>query len=125
MNDVIGIIYRCDGASNLQTFFFVTASTSFIFFWIAMFVILAVSMAGEKITDELKMITGGFLFASCAFFFFYSLMPSLSAEKEIIKATIATALADGNLSQSERDYLQSLTASYSSGKERDTTDNIH
>ncbi|WP_420354822.1 hypothetical protein [Bartonella choladocola] len=41
------------------------------------------------------------------------LIPSRSARETIITAKIATALADRNLSQPERDYLQKLAASYS------------
>ena len=41
------------------------------------------------------------------------LIPSRSARETIITAKIATALADRNLSQPEREYLQSLAASYS------------
>ena len=41
------------------------------------------------------------------------LIPSRSARETIITAKIATALADRNLSQPERDYLQNLAASYS------------
>lgn len=41
------------------------------------------------------------------------LIPSHSARNTIIEGKIATALADRNLSQPERDYLQKLAASYS------------
>ena len=41
------------------------------------------------------------------------LIPSHSARNTIIEGKIATALADNSLSQPERDYLQSLAASYS------------
>lgn len=39
-------------------------------------------------------------------------MPSQLAQKRIIEAKIATALADNSLFQPEREYLQSLAASY-------------
>ncbi|QHJ78508.1 MAG: hypothetical protein [Bacteriophage sp.] len=41
------------------------------------------------------------------------LVPSYSVRNTIIAGKIATALADRNLSQQERDYLQKLAASYS------------
>jgi len=40
-------------------------------------------------------------------------LPSCSTRKVTVTAKIATALADRNLSQPERDYLQKLAASYS------------
>ena len=41
------------------------------------------------------------------------LVPSYSVRNTIIAGKIATALADRNLSQPEREYLQSLAAHYS------------
>lgn len=125
MNNVINVIRYYDSESNLQIFFSVTTLISFVFFWIAIVALLIIDSNLKDLKDEFKLIALSFLVASFVLFLFYSLMPSLSAQKEIIKATIATALADSNLSQSERDYLRSLAASYSSGKERDTTGNTH
>lgn len=125
MNKVINVISYYDSESNLQIFFSVTTLISFVFFWIAIVALLIIDSNLKDLKDEFKFIALSFLVASFVLFLFYSLTPSLSAGKEIIKATIATALADSNLSQSERDYLRSLAASYSSGKERDTTGNTH
>lgn len=125
MNNVINVIRYYDSESNLQIFFSVTTLISFVFFWIAIVALLIIDSNLKDLKDEFKFIALSFLVASFVLFLFYSLKPSLSAGKEIIKATIATALADSNLSQSERDYLRSLAASYSSGKERDTIDNTH
>lgn len=125
MNKVINVISYYDSESNLQIFFSVTTLISFVFFWIAIVALLIIDSNLKDLKDEFKFIALSFLVASFVLFLFYSLMPSLSSGKEIIKATIATALADSNLSQSERDYLRSLAASYSSGKERDTTGNTH
>lgn len=125
MNKVINVISYYDSESNLQIFFSVTTLISFVFFWIAIVALLIIDSNLKDLKDEFKFIALSFLVASFVLFLFYSLTPSLSAGKEIIKATIATALADSNLLQSERDYLRSLAASYSSGKERDTTGNTH
>lgn len=113
MNNVTSAIYSFDTANNFLSFFFVTGVISFIFFLVAMFAILVVCMVGEKPADELKLMAGVFLGASFVLFLFYSDTTSSSAQKKIIGAKIATALADNSLSQLERDYLQKLAESYS------------
>lgn len=113
MNNVVSAIQIFDVANNFLSFFFATAVISFIIFLVAMSAILVVGIVGEKPSDELKLIAGVFLVASFMLFLFYSGTPSSSAQKRIIEAKIATALAENSLSQPERDYLQSLAASYS------------
>lgn len=122
MDSVIKTLYWCDVANK---FSFLSGSIASIFFVIciaALAFILAMYFAYDVKTDgkrpqELILPAKIIFFAS--FFSFISVligtdfMPSQLAQKRIIEAKIATALADNSLSQPEREYLQSLAANYS------------
>lgn len=122
MDSVIKTLYWCDVANK---FYFLSGSIAFIFSVICIgtlaFIMLMYFCYDEK-TDGKRpqeLILPAKIILAASFFSFISVligtdfMPSQLAQKRIIEAKIATALADNSLSQPERDYLQKLAESYS------------
>ena len=121
MDSVIKTLYWCDVANK---FSFLSSSIASIFFVIciaALAFILAMYFAYDVKTDDKRpqeLILPAKIFFFASFFSFISVligedfMPSQLAQKRIVEAKIATALADNSLSQPERDYLQTLAESY-------------
>jgi len=121
MDSVIKTLYWCDVANK---FFYLSGSIAFIFSVICIgtlaFIMLMhfaydVKAVGER---PQELILPAKIILATSFFSFISVligtdfMPSQLAQKRIIEAKIATALADNSLFQPEREYLQSLAASY-------------
>ena len=121
MDSVIKTLYWCDVANK---FFYLSGSIAFIFVVICigtlafiMFMYFAYKVKADGKRPQ-ELILPAKIILAASFFSFISVpigtdfMPSSSAQKKIIEAKIATALADNSLSQPERDYLQKLAESY-------------
>lgn len=122
MDSVIRTLYWCDVANK---FFYLSGSIAFIFSVICIGTLAFIMMmyfAYDVKADGARpkeLILPAKIILVVSFFSFISVligtdfMPSQLAQKRIIEAKIATALADNSLSQPERDYLQKLAESYS------------
>lgn len=121
MDSVIKTLYWCDVANK---FFYLSGSIAFIFSVIcigALAFIMLMYFAYDMKADGARpkeLILPAKIILATSFFSFISVligadfMPSQLAQKRIIEAKIATALADNSLSQPEREYLQKLAESY-------------
>lgn len=121
MDSVIKTLYWCDVANK---FSFLSGSIAFIFVVICIgtlaFILLMYFTYDEEADGKRpqELFLPAKIILATSFFSFISVligtdfMPSQLAQKRIIEAKIATALADNSLSQPEREYLQSLAASY-------------
>lgn len=122
MDSVIKTLYWCDVANK---FSFLSGSIAFIFAVICIgaltFIMLmhfaydvkAVGKRPQELILPAKIILAASFFSFISVLIGTDFMPSQLAQKRIIEAKIATALADNSLSQPEREYLQTLAASYS------------
>lgn len=122
MESVIKTLYWCDVANNFHYF---SGSIAFIFVVICIATlafILLIYFGYDMKADGARpkeLILPAKIILVASFFSFISVligtdfMPSQLAQKRIIEAKIATALADNSLSQPEREYLQSMAESYS------------
>ena len=122
MDSVIKTLYWCDVANK---FSFLSGSIAFIFVVICigtlafiMFMYFAYDVKADGKRPQ-ELILPAKIILEASFFSFISIligtdfMPSQLAQKRIIEAKIATALADNSLSQPEREYLQTMAESYS------------
>ena len=121
MDSVVQTLYWCDVANK---FFYLSGSIAFIFAVIciaALAFILAMYFVYDVKTDDKRpqeLILPAKIILATSFFSFISVvigtdfMPSQLAQKRIVEAKIATALADNSIPQPEREYLQKLAESY-------------
>lgn len=110
MHNVISTIYQNDLLHNLHLFFATSALFTFIVFLVA---IVAHLIEEDIYNYRNRKLAFKALLWFFVFFFGFSVTPSPEAQQKLIKASILTALGNDNLSVPEREYLQTLAASYS------------